>query len=48
MTPVPHRGKVCHPGHIPFIAEKISEVKGVELSELYRICRENTKSMYGI
>jgi len=48
MTPVPFRGKVCHPGHIPYIAKQIAEFKKMDVSEIYRLCRENTKNVYGI
>ncbi len=48
MAPVPHRGKTAHPGHIPFIAEKMAEIKGVEIGKLYAETRENTRNMYGI
>ncbi|CAG8555426.1 4528_t:CDS:1 [Ambispora leptoticha] len=39
---------VCHSGMIPFIAEKIAEIKGVEIGEIMRAARENTRNMYGI
>ena len=48
MAPVPFRGKPCHSGYIPFIAEKLAEIKNVPVEELYRHCRENTKKCYGI
>jgi TatD DNase family protein len=34
LTPVPHRGKENAPYYLPFIAEKISELKGIELDIL--------------
>ncbi len=48
MAPVPFRGKPCHSGYIPFIAEKLAEIKNVPVEELYRHCRENTRKCYGI
>ena len=48
MAPVPFRGKPCHSGYIPFIADKLAEIKNVPVDELYRHCRENTKKCYGI
>lgn len=48
MAPVPFRGKPCHSGYIPFIADKLAEIKNVPVEELYRHCRENTKKCYGI
>ena len=48
MAPVPFRGKPCHSGYIPFIADKLAEIKNVPVEELYRHCRENTRTCYGI
>jgi TatD DNase family protein len=48
LAPMPHRGEPAHPGHIPFIAQKIADLKGVELGEVYRHARENTRNLYGI
>ena len=48
MAPVPFRGKPCHSGYIPFIAEKLAEIKNVTVEELYHHCRENTNKCYGI
>jgi TatD DNase family protein len=48
MAPVPFRGKPCHSGYIPFIADKLAEIKNVTVEELYHHCRENTKKCYGI
>jgi TatD DNase family protein len=47
LAPIPHRGKPAHPGHIPLIAQKIAELKGVEVDEIYRSARENTRKIYG-
>lgn len=48
LAPVPHRGKPAHPGHIPLIAERIAELKGVDVTEVYRAAREGTRAVYGI
>jgi len=48
MSPEPHRGKVCHCGYIPQVAQKIAELHGVGVEEVYDITRQNTKLMYGI
>ena len=48
MAPVPFRGKPCHSGYIPFIADKLAEIKKVTVEELYHHCRENTNKCYGI
>ena len=48
MAPIPYRGKPCHSGYIPYIAEKLAEVKDISVEEIYRCCRENTRKCYGI
>lgn len=48
MAPIPYRGKPCHSGYIPHIAQKLAEVKNVPVEEIYRHCRENTRRCYGI
>jgi TatD DNase family protein len=48
LAPIPHRGKPAHPGHIPLIAQKIAELKGAGLEDVYAAARENTRRVYGI
>jgi Tat protein secretion system quality control protein TatD with DNase activity len=33
---------------VPFIAKKVSELKGVPLPEVLQAARENTRRMYGV
>jgi TatD DNase family protein len=47
MAPTPFRGKICHPGHIPFIAQKMADVKNCLIKEIYEQCRQNTQDLYG-
>ncbi|ELR12394.1 hydrolase, TatD family protein [Acanthamoeba castellanii str. Neff] len=48
MTPAPYRGKVCHSGHVPFIAKKVGELKGMPLAQVLQAARDNTRRMYGV
>lgn len=49
MAPVPApKGSASHPGHIPLIAAKIAELKGVDLDTVLKQTRINTKVMYNI
>jgi TatD DNase family protein len=48
LAPIPFRGKPAHPGHIPYIAMKIAELKGVGVGAVYAAARENTRRIYGI
>lgn len=48
MAPVPHRGKICHPGYIPIIAEHIAKLKSLSIDEVFSITRQNTKKLFNI
>lgn len=48
MTPVPFRGKRCDSAHIAYTAEKIAEIRAVDVQELIDICNENAKRLFGI
>ncbi|HKP97645.1 MAG TPA: TatD family hydrolase [Fibrobacteria bacterium] len=48
LAPVPHRGQPAHPGHIPLIAAKIAELKGVTTEVIFAAARKNTLKIYGI
>jgi len=48
MTPVPFRGQRCDSGHIAQTAEKIAEIKGIDVQELIDICNENAKRLFNI
>ncbi len=48
MTPVPFRGKRCDSSHIAYTAEKIAEIKGMDVQELIDRCTENAKALFGI
>jgi TatD DNase family protein len=42
LTPMPYRGKENAPCYLPFIAEKIAEVKGINVEEVLRQCYKNS------
>ena len=48
MTPVPHRGKRNDSAMIPYIAEKIAELKGLSTEEVLSAAMENGKRLFGI
>ena len=48
LAPVPFRGKRNDSSLIPYIAEKIAEIRGISPQELIDITTENAKRMYGI
>ncbi len=48
MTPVPFRGQRCDSAHIAYTAEKIAEVKGMDVQELIDACNNNAKDLFKI
>ena len=48
MTPVPFRGTPNEPKHIPLIAAKMAELKGLSREETERVTTENALRFYSI
>lgn len=48
LTPVPHRGKRNEPAYLPYVAEKIAEIKGVAIEELAEITTANAIRVYNL
>ncbi|MBQ8503641.1 MAG: TatD family hydrolase [Clostridia bacterium] len=48
MTPVPFRGTRCDSAHIAYTAEKIAEIKKIDVQQLIDLCHENAKTLFGI
>jgi TatD DNase family protein len=48
MTPVPFRGKRCDSLHIPYIAEKIAELRGCTAQEILDLTDKNAKTLFNI
>jgi len=46
LTPVPYRGKTNAPYYLPFIAERVAEVKQLEVEELLQQVYGNTQSLF--
>ncbi|EAT12240.1 TatD family hydrolase [Bermanella marisrubri] len=46
LTPVPYRGKENAPCYIPFVAEKVAEVKGITVEELLPIAYQNSQALF--
>ncbi|WP_116364531.1 TatD family hydrolase [Parahaliea mediterranea] len=46
LTPVPYRGKPNAPYYLPFVAEKVAEVKGVAVEELLRQAHANSLALF--
>lgn len=48
MAPEPNRGKRNYSGYIPFVANKIAELKGMTPQEVIDITNANAKRLFGI
>ena len=46
LTPVPYRGKPNAPYYLPFIAEKVAEVKNLEVEDLLRQAYHNSQALF--
>ncbi|MBP5604760.1 MAG: TatD family hydrolase [Ruminiclostridium sp.] len=47
MAPVPHRGERNDSGNLIFIAEKIAEIKGLNVDDVISICNDNAEKLFG-
>lgn len=48
MAPVPFRGKRNYSGYIPYIAEKVAEIKGIDPQTVLDITSENAKNLFDL
>ena len=48
MAPEPHRGKRNYSGYLPYVVDKIAEIKGISSEEVERITEENGRRLFGI
>ena len=48
MAPVPYRGKENQPAYVVKTAEKLAEIKGIELSEVEQITTKNFNNLFNI
>ena len=48
MTPVPFRGTRCNSSHIKYTAEKIAEIKKINVDEVLKITKENAFKIFNL
>lgn len=48
LAPSPYRGKRNQPAYIPVIAEKIAEIKGIDLQEVTKVTTDNAMKLFYI
>ena len=48
LAPIPHRGKRNEPSFVPYIAQKIADIKGLSFSDVARITSLNAKRFFDL
>ena len=48
MSPEPYRGKRNDPGRLPYMAQKLAEIRGLPVEKIIEITTENAKRLYRI
>lgn len=48
MAPEPNRGKRNHSGYLPYVAEKIGQIKGLSAQEVIDVSNENARRLFGV
>ena len=48
LTPVPKRGTRNESGYIPYIAEKLAEIKGISIEETAAVTTSNARKLFSI
>jgi TatD DNase family protein len=46
LTPVPHRGKENAPFYLPFVAQKVAQIKELPLEEVQEQCYQNSIDLF--
>lgn len=47
LTPVPYRGKKNEPAYVKYVAQKIAELKGLEVEDVARVTSLNARRLFG-
>ena len=48
MSPEPYRGKRNDPGRLPYMAQKLAEIRGLPVEKIIEITTQNAKRLYRI
>ena len=48
LAPHPHRGKINHSGLMYLTAERLADIKGIDVSEVIAVTRKNVFDLFGI
>jgi len=47
LSPIPHRGSLCLPEYIDFVAQKVADIQSVAKEEVWQVTRKNLDRFYG-
>ncbi len=48
LTPVPHRGKRNEPSYVSHVAEKVADIRNLDLAEVAAVTTANARKVFGI
>jgi len=48
VAPIPQRGHRNEPAYVIHVAQALAELRGMDVSELARVTRSNTVSLFGL
>ena len=48
LTPLPHRGKRNEPSYVKHVAQKLAEMKAIEISEVETVINANARKLFRI
>lgn len=48
LAPVPFRGKINHPALVPYVAEKLAEIRDTSVEHIAQISRDNTQRLFAM
>ncbi|OGE76756.1 MAG: hypothetical protein A3C85_02700 [Candidatus Doudnabacteria bacterium RIFCSPHIGHO2_02_FULL_48_21] len=48
LTPLPHRGKRNEPSYVRFVAEKLAQMKGIDISKVEEVTTANARRLFRI
>ncbi|HQY09747.1 MAG: TatD family hydrolase [Burkholderiales bacterium] len=48
LAPMPHRGKLNTPALVPHVAQELARIKGLDVEEIAKVTRSNTRRLFSL
>ena len=48
LAPVPYRGKINTPAHVPYVAQQLAQLRGMDVAEVARRTSANFERLFGV